>query len=277
MSIVLDGRRIEVPGVRTVSWLDNPDVPRVPDEHTNPRSLPPQMIVAHTSWGLRAGVEPCWSEDPGGLSLAHQQRDTSRPASWDFSIGRDGTVYWQNDPATRYTWHTSNANSRSIGFEMEQELSRPGLTDCQLDAALRMARFLSAYFGIPLTTPTRDGRPDARVLPRLASGGADVYGLVGHRSQTTERGAGDPGDAIFERALASGWRGLDYFGGGDLAFWRDVQQRAGLPVTGHPDAATLARVTSRAPGASAPAPFPLGTVLALGVGAYVLARYLARK
>jgi hypothetical protein len=89
--------------------------------------------------------------------------------------------------------------------------------------------------------------PDAyhgRPLKRLIAGGADVVGIVGHRDVTAYRGAGDPGDAIFERLATAGYEAWDFDARVDLTTWRLRQRKlnadrgAGLRVDGVPGPAT---------------------------------------
>lgn len=244
MSIVLGGQRFDVPGVVTVSYLDDPQrVPRTTD--VNPRRVPPQMICAHTTSGLRGSVlQGCAASSDTAFSFARYQAVTDREVSWDFTVGRDGTVTWSNDPLVSYTWHATTVNPRSIGFEMAQDPDGT-LYACQIEAAYKVIVFLCAALSIQAQTPTVGGVPDSGVIPRVESGGADVVGIIGHRNVTTNRGPGDPGNAIFDKLLSERFAGFDFRTGQDLLFWREQQRALGLPQTGVPnrtDAEALQRL-----------------------------------
>jgi len=192
------------------------------------------MVCAHTTNGLVGPfTDGCAPESQSAYQFAAYQARTNRNVSWDFTVGTDGLIAWQNDPVSFYTWHATSINPRSIGFEMVQPQNNE-IRECQIVAATRLTLFLCAALSIQVQTPVLAGRPDARVIPRIAAGGADVVGIVGHRNVTEERGRGDPGDPFFDAVLAQKAAGFDYRSGEDLAFWRAKQAQLGLPTTGVP-------------------------------------------
>ena len=89
-------------------------------------------------------------------------------------------------------------------------------------------------------------KPDTRVLKRLRSTGeggdgregGDMIGLYGHRSQTNNRGNGDPGDFIFQALEAAHYEKFDFAGEQDLLVWKDRQSRLGLKADGVPGPTT---------------------------------------
>jgi len=53
--------------------------------------------------------------------------------------------------------------------------------------------------------------------------GRDLVGVIGHRDQTGQRGRRDPGDAIWQRLAALGFKCVDYDGGEYLELGRARQ------------------------------------------------------
>lgn len=246
MGIILNGREVEVPGVRVVNYRDDPRrVPPITDH--NPRRATIRGLVAHSSSGTVSSVRPGAGPGGQGFTLAHYQANTDREVSWDWTIDLDGTVLWQNDPVLRYSWHAGSVNGVTLGGELAQERGQPYLYQVQVDTFVKLMDVLTRELKIQRQIPWFNGRPDRRVLRRLrgdANGngqrGNDVWGVYGHRNQTTNRGAGDPGDPVFQALHAAGYEGVDFEAEADKALWRGRQRALGVPQTGVPDAATTA-------------------------------------
>lgn len=255
--IILDGTHCYPPGIETICWLDDPKrVPRI--TKTTPRTRTIRSIVVHTVHGTR-----CKALAPGGraseslFDYAHEQATSSRDASWDATVGLDGRVAWSNDPVAAFTWHATQVNPYSIGIELVQE-GDGTLYDATIDAAARLITFLCEQLGIQRQTcwePAGD-RPYAGHIERLDPGrdGMDVVGVYGHRNVWIRtkgklgaaRGAGDPGNFIFERLVAEHRFERFVMHGGDpqdLRMWRARQMLVGgLEADGIPGAKTTARL-----------------------------------
>ena len=78
--IVIGGERIEIPGVRSCSWL-NGTVPRITDRTERSRRV--RAVVIHTHEGKATGsIKPSrLVDDPLARSLARYQTTTSRDVS----------------------------------------------------------------------------------------------------------------------------------------------------------------------------------------------------
>ena len=61
-----------------------------------------------------------------------------------------------------------------------------------------------------------------------------MVGVYGHRNQTSNRGAGDPGDHIFEALLKAGYKGMNLDTQDDITFWKGVQNMLGFTEDGVP-------------------------------------------
>ena len=252
MSIVLGGKRLEIPGVQTVSWLDDPK--RVPQAKGQKRTTFPRAVVAHTVHGKR-----CARLKPGGKPsrqdewYARFQTTATPPRSWDFTVDTDGSVAWSNDPAERYTWHAGHVNGYTVGFEMVQDQDGAMYEDT-IVAAARVVCFLVRALGIQPQVFCRNGAPHAGRIPRLDpdAGGRNLVGVYGHRNVfvwptrldpatgkrvadkargvVATRGPGDPNDFLFEALVRCGFEAFDPLppaGGGDpedVRVWKGRQK-----------------------------------------------------
>lgn len=229
MSIILGGRRLEVPCVETLCPADDAKLEWATD--TNARPQPPQAIVLHTTSGkrglLRKGIRPSKRAE----AYAHYQAHTPRNVSWDFTIDTDGTVVQSNDPLIRATWQAGNSaiNNRTLGIELVQD-GDGAVYEGQLGAMVLFLDALTRELGIQRQVPTLNGQPDSRKLGRLFGGnaGASVYGIYGHRNCAHDRGFGDPGDHPFAALLAAGYEGFDLEAGEDVGVWGERQRALGF-------------------------------------------------
>lgn len=240
MAIVISGQPIELRGVRSCSYLDG-TVPRVTDRTERTRRV--RAIVLHSHEGTcKGGIKPSrLVDDPLARSLARYQTTTSRDVSWDYTVGRDGVVYAQSDPAVEYSWHATSWNPISVGIELVQD-SDGSLYDGQLDALVTLVDTLTRCLRIQRQIPWRDGGPHLGVIYRCDEKGTlkggDMVGVFAHANNTTSRGAGDPGVAPFYALHEAGYDVFDFAVGEDTRTWRDRQVRLGVKADGIPLDAT---------------------------------------
>lgn len=212
--LIIDGHRYPVPGVRVVTWLDDPDAAPLVTKGFARSASAVTAIVLHTSRGRRGGVRPVAGSDEKALRLARYQARGSRAASWHLTIGGAGTVYQQADLATFATWHASHANQWSVGVELAQSADTPDLTRAQVDACVAVVRVICAAMKIPERFPAKPGNVPidgpVRAWQSRKQGGESLSarGVIGHRNLTTSRGPGDPGDAVFTALAAVGFVGV---------------------------------------------------------------------
>jgi hypothetical protein len=243
MSIVLNNERMEIPGVETVCWLDDPK--KVPHQVTDGKEWPldfwPRHFTIHTTNGTtRKPVKQGFLASTRDWLYARYQASTTRYVSWHFTIDIDGTIAWSADPMRWMCWHAGNdSNKYSIGFELVQ--GPDGLLySVQLDRMVTTLNFLSGKIGIPKQFPEVDGKPFSGMITRLTDehgGGKDICGAVGHRNIWARnkqhvlvplRGFGDPGDHPFHALREAKWSGYDYELNKELLYWMDVQRTVGL-------------------------------------------------
>jgi hypothetical protein len=205
--MIVDGKRIAVPGVNVTTWLDDPKrAPRVTDGAT--RKVPPCAVVLHTSRGVRGGVREGSRPSTLAETLALYQARTAREVSWHITVDTDGDVLQQADASTWTCWHAGRANAWSVGIELVQAPDTGDLWRVQVDAAVRVVDALCGALSIPRRVPvTPSGRPVVGVVAGWVASSVRWAGVIGHRNLTSDRGPGDPGDAIFDALLAAGFEG----------------------------------------------------------------------
>lgn len=225
--LVVDGRRVAVPGVRVTTWLDDPArAPRVTDG--GPREAHDVIaFVWHTSKGrlttrARQGSIPSTHAE----TLARYQARTTREVSWHLTVDTDGDVLQQADLARWTCWHAGSANGWTVGAELVQREDAPDvLTSTQIEAAVAITIAACDTLSIPRRVLVAvDGRPQLGpvldlVSPRAKHGktgrplggrGKTWAGVLGHchlahRDASGGRGPGDPGPLIFEALIAAGF------------------------------------------------------------------------
>jgi hypothetical protein len=241
MSIVLNGEKIATPGLETFSWLDDHNVPKTTD--VNPRTQWLRAIVMHTVHGKTGKLLPGLSKpNTRAESYAKYQASTSRDVSWDYTIDTDGTIVASNDPVKFYTWQATSVNPFTLGIELVQE-DNGDLYEGQIAVAVQFLDCLTrelADRGHPIQRQVPmsvNGTPVKGVISRIANAemAKQVVGVYGHRNQTSNRGAGDPGDFIFDALLRAGYKGFNLETKDDVTFWKDIQTRLGVsPADGIP-------------------------------------------
>lgn len=250
MSVAWNGRRIEIPGLRTISFLDPGGPPRTPNCNTSDKGAPGHYnlsqvqpisgAVWHTVHGTATGAvlsDGTCGSDHEAMAYAVDFAKPSRGASSQFIVADNGTVLNVADLVTDRCWHAGSReadwNPFTVGIEMSQHRAG-GICKATLDAAVTLAWWLCRAFGIQAMIPvTPAGEPDLDNIPRLVdsfgAGARSFYGHWFHAGQEV-RGYGDPGPAFPKAFLASGAEGFDLRRGQDLTVWRLRQAALGLPL-----------------------------------------------
>lgn len=210
--LIIDGRRYPVPGVRIVSWLDDPRVPKA--AHGAPRSSADVLAsIVHTSRGKDARITRETGSPAKGLRVArYLGRRNARQVSAHFVVAGDGTVYQIADCGN---WRTNNAgttNNFVCGGEVSQDDDGPSLTRAQVAAFVATMHVIHDVLRIPKRIPMIEGRhviEDVKAWLSRKSGGEQraFSGCAGHRNTSASRGEGDPGDPLMEALRASGFVG----------------------------------------------------------------------
>lgn len=252
--LLINGILHDVPGLNVIAPASagGPAWARLDRGDTTSRHAWVRQIIVHSVTGdwpqiVVPGAGPggecfryadIWSTDPAH-SAAHAVVDSA------------GVVACLADLALVTAYHAEASNPWSVGIEMF--VAKDGtIRQATIDATALLIAALCRLLGIPEQMPRGPyrGSPLARMervdsAGRHQLGGPDCVGVFGHRDNTSQRGRGDPGDAIWTALAGLGFEGLDYAGGEDLLKGKARQQAlnasgGALVVDGLVGAASLA-------------------------------------
>lgn len=196
-----------------------------------------RQIIVHTTGGLwpqvvlegagKAGhaqeIADMWrGADRGGGERVH--------SGAQLIVDFDGTVACLCDLFRCAAYHAEGSNPWSIGIEM-CTTPKGEIYEATLKAGAKLIDALCwPMFPIPRQMPRGPYRnePIARMefrqqMVRQQLGGPGLCGVFGHRDNTGERGAGDPGDAIWRELDALGFERLDFHAFEDLTVGKERQ------------------------------------------------------
>lgn len=223
-ALLIGGLFIGVPGLEILS--PGPDAPPWcqldPGDYRARKTSWVRQIIIHTTKGIEPqhiipGAGPSGREQV----VAEFWRGDPQHSAAQVVIGSDGKVACLCDLAKVAAYHATTCNDYSVGIEVYQERDG-GIYEAAIAALGLLVPALCEAFQIPFQIPTAyDNRP----LTRLVGGGPDCVGVFGHRDNTTRRGRGDPGDAVFAELELRGAERLDFEARDDLTRWKRRQQR----------------------------------------------------
>lgn len=253
MALIIGGARVELPGLVTTNHLDRPELALVAaDWRKRMPTTVIRQIVLHTTKGIPGGddrrpqrILPGLGAPAGAAERAARcWRSDGRGASAHLVVDFDGSVGQCADLATAVTFHAGGLNEASVGIEIMQGSGAELYTE-QLAAVVVLVdeiTRLPAPFCIQRQIPSAyKGRPRARLMAT----GADYVGILGHRDASENRGAGDPGDAIFELLEGNGYEVFDLDANEDRDAWARRQRSIGLVADGIPGPVTRAALEQR--------------------------------
>jgi len=230
MSLIIAGKKVDVPGLKVLSWQDGIQwIKEVTDFY--PRKKAVRLIICHTAKGIKGSLLPgAGTESSTAKALVRYQTNTDRDVSWDYTIDFDGTIYCQNDPVKKATWQAGSVNGVSLGFELVQK-DNGDVYEVQIEKAVLLIDTLTALLGIQrqIAWDRTGNKPKVGVCSRLKTGGTDVVGIAGHRNQSKNRGPGDPGDYIYLALQKAGYECFDLDMLEDLKAWKERQKALGIP------------------------------------------------
>jgi hypothetical protein len=242
--IAVDGQQLGIPGLITQSFLEDPRLRLKMGEDGSKRTERwIRGIVLHTTCGkhpqrITPGLGP-----PGNAAEANVRYWTGSKASAGAAllVDFDGSIVCTVDIVREQTYHAESVNGVTVGIEIVQRADG-SMFSVQLDCAVRLIDWLTRTLGIQrqIQWPYHDGP-----VARIHAGGKDVVGIYGHRDQTSGRGAGDPGNAIFDRLIAAGYERFDFATEIDISTWQQRQIALGMGTKnadGIPGPATCAAI-----------------------------------
>lgn len=260
MTIIFNNKSIDLSQVieqfKYLSYRDNvkDGFYKKDAKHRAKRETWIRSIVVHTNRGMTG---PLITETPApkkvlgkAVALAKYQATSTRVAGWDYTVDFDGTVACSNDPFEYYTYHAGTVNRHSVGIEMCQQTEKPnGTYKATIDSTVLLLDVLTFFLGIQRQVVCYEGCEDPNPtawlekpipgrlqhLSEVAGGtahrkkkgdstGADVCGIYGHRNVTKNKGAGDPGNHIFDALEAAGYEVFNSAENEDLTTWKLRQQ-----------------------------------------------------
>lgn len=203
-----------------------------------------RQVIVHSTGGLWPQPVLPGAGKPGhAKEIADMWRGADRGggervhSAAQIVVDFDGTVVCLCDLLRCAAYHAEGSNPWSIGIEM-CTTPRGEIYEATLKATARLIDALCwPLFPIPRQMPRGPYRnePIARMEVdttavatgagpmRKQLGGPTLCGVFGHRDNTSERGAGDPGDAIFRELDTLGFERLDFHTFEDLLVGKERQ------------------------------------------------------
>lgn len=243
MSLVLHGHKVDVPGLDSVDFVDDPRF-RLSKSGYRFRTKGTWIrgVVLHT----RMGVWPTRVSDKRvsrnwDKVVADRWANSGRMAGAHIAIDSDGSYACLADITDDVTFHAGQVNPYTVGIEMYQEpdgtIYVPTLMAC-VEIVDILTRELSIQRQMPTTAQISKrfasanihAPKDKKSLACLPGGksGRDFVGVYGHRNCTRNRGKGDPGDDIWSMLAVMGYEAYDVDTDDDRRVWKKRQKDMGL-------------------------------------------------
>jgi hypothetical protein len=238
--LLIRGRKVLVPGLTIynsddVDWCSlhpgdyraRPGVPHLILDHTTGGLTPQVVLKGAGQRGHAEQIAKMWSgRDRGGGEKVH----SAAQLLLDF----DGSVWCLGDLWYCAAFHGEMANDGSIGVE-HCTTPRGEIYQATLDAAGPLHEAICREVGFPFQVHAgkyrnmplarcETGRKTRDHDGRIQSRCADIYGILQHRDQTSERGWGDAGDNVRNALVSAGAEPLDYATSQDLSVGRARQR-----------------------------------------------------
>lgn len=229
-------------GFVSYSYLEKPSFRLVSRQRAaRPAGTWVRGVTIHTTGGINPQpIRTGLGVGGGAQANVDYWNRASRSASAHLLVDRDGTVAQTADLLAEQTWHATSVNPVTVGIEVVQGPDG-SLYQGQIDTVVRLVNLLTRKLGVQRQIPA-DYRGDP--IERLHAGARDFVGVFGHRDQTSDRGRGDPGDAIMQALLAAGYEQYDLGVNADKAAWAARQAALGLTPDGVPGPSTVQALKS---------------------------------
>jgi hypothetical protein len=218
--LVVDGKLEVVKGLTGTDYMSNPKVAFTKKRDFGLRKGGKvKNIAIHTRMGINPQkFEKCTKDRNWDFNGVRNASADDRVASWHISIDSDGSYACHMDLVRHKAYHCGQCNEVSVGIEMYQGADGT-ITFETLDACVKIVDTLCFLFKIEKKFPdggtileefasgkkTGNAKRDRAYLPNGKSA-TEFSGVFGHRNATRNRGKGDPGDEIFNRLEAAGYK-----------------------------------------------------------------------
>jgi hypothetical protein len=236
--IILNKKPLAMPGFDITNFVDNPKLKLAPGD-VRLRTMIERgwvhLIVYHTTGGIPGGtdlrpqvIKPGFgpSSNGGERVVASWTHDTNRPGGAQIIIDFDGKIYCCCDLIMEAAYHAGRANGVSVGIEVVQGRDAV-LYEEQIALAARFGVALCRVMPVPIQCqiPKWYHGPIKRFVDSHMD---DVVGIVGHRDLTSNRGQGDPGDAMMDALGKLGCEKLSFECYEDVIVWKQRQAVLGV-------------------------------------------------
>jgi hypothetical protein len=235
--LLIGGVEVPVPGVEIVNCKSGPPWCRLGPEdyrtrmekwvrsiglHSTKGKWPQKIVPGEGPDGMEEVVARYWRESAEGKK---------RQSAAQIVVGcQANEAACLGDLLRQMAHHAERANPFSFGIEMYQ-LADGTIFQATIDTTVRILATVCNLWrtrpelGLAIPFQIVGDRYAGKPLQRLVNGGPDVIGIWGHRDQTDDRGAGDPGDAIYSATMNAGAESFCYAAGGDLGAWGSRQRK----------------------------------------------------
>lgn len=222
MSLLIDGKPLEVPGVKILSPLAEPWNRLVAGVS---RGRAPQMKILHKTIAddpekLIAKAPP--SDRWGGARDTVEYWAEAKVSGTQIVTGHNGDSVCTADLVRFVGWHGNYANNLSWGHEIK-EVTGGGYYQAAMDAAVAITFADTFALGVQQQVPKfyKNNVPN----PRFKNGGVDMIGVFGHRDVIDSRGYWDPGDIVMRDLVAKhAFESFDFYAHEDLDVWSKRQE-----------------------------------------------------
>lgn len=260
--VVMNGKVVPVPGIDVANYLENPKLAILTPEdgYVSGENWRARNITLHTTRGIPGGkdkrpqvLHPGLGPDTnvGERSAAYCRNNPdsvgangrARNGGHHLTFDGNGKLYCHMDLIRVVGYHGRACNRHSIGIEIWQDGRTAGLWEGQLAAVVAfldwLTRSVVTQTGAPAPIQRQVhfpylGRPISRL--GLGANGRNVVGIYGHRDADDNRGAGDPGDFIFQKLITAGYERYNFGANQDLEVWEKRQgESLGLTPDQHGD------------------------------------------
>lgn len=226
--VIIDGNMYHIPGLpekEVINYVEVPEIGIKMGEDMRMRTTRwVRNIVLHNTKNrktiiakgkgpetkLEKRIARWWSID-GNNAGAH------------LCVDWDGTIGCHCDLLKHAAYHAGRINDVSIGIELFED-STGKVYEYQLEVAVKLINFLTQVFQIQRQIPSSASN---RVIPRAASGGKDLVGIIGH-CHVYRGKPDDPGVHIFEYLENAGYEILNFWVNNDLLTWKSRQYKLGF-------------------------------------------------
>jgi len=242
---IVNGQAELADGLEIENYLDNPVLRlRKGEDVRDRRQTWIRQVIIHTTKGIPGGgnkteqdIRPGFGPAVGaGERCSRWWSKSPESAGAHLVVDHDGRIFCCCDLLREAAQHARHANQTSIGIEIYQGADAE-LYEGQLDVTVALVDWLTRRFGIQRQIPHRYVGPSHRLCADDQIG--RVVGVLGHRDLATNRGRGDPGNAIMNRLGLAGYEPFDFDQSQELEEWRRRQRGMGLTADGVPGPTTI--------------------------------------